>query len=75
MRSESEPIAGDRVATVVSADESMRMYRALVGAGARAELHIYEAAPHAFDATPEFGRQCAAIMQLFLDRNVARVRR
>jgi acetyl esterase/lipase len=59
---------------IVAADESVRMYRALVGTGARAELHIYEGAPHAFDALPDFGRQCAAIMQLFLDRHVVRPR-
>lgn len=59
---------------LVPANESVRMYSALVGAGARAELHVYEGAPHAFDATQEFGRQCASIMQLFLDRNVARPR-
>jgi acetyl esterase/lipase len=58
--------------TVVAPDESMRMYRALTGAGARAELHVYEGAPHAFDAVPEFGRQCASIIQLFLDRHVTR---
>ena len=50
------------------------MYRALTGAGARAELHVYEGAPHAFDAVPEFGRQCASIVQLFLDRHVTRPR-
>lgn len=59
---------------IVPANESVRMYSALVGAGARAELHVYEGAPHAFDATPDFGRQCAAIMQLFLDRHVTRPR-
>lgn len=59
---------------IVSANESVRMYRALVAAGARAELHVYEGAPHAFDASPEFGRQCASIMQLFLDRHVTRPR-
>lgn len=48
--------------------ESMRMYDALIAAGAPAELHLYEGAPHAFDAVPEFGRQCASIMALFLDR-------
>ena len=55
---------------LVSADESVRMYRALVGAGARAELHVYEGAPHAFDATPQYGRHCASLIQLFLDRQV-----
>ena len=60
--------------TTVSVDESLRMYRALIGAGARAELHVYEGAPHAFDAVPEFGRQCASIIQLFLDRHVTQPR-
>ncbi len=59
---------------LVAADESLRMYRALNAAGARAELHIYEGAPHAFDASPEFGRQCAAVMALFLDRHVVNPR-
>jgi acetyl esterase/lipase len=59
---------------VVPSDESVRMYRALVTAGARAELHVYDGAPHAFDALPDFGRQCASIMALFLDRHVANPR-
>jgi acetyl esterase/lipase len=53
---------------------SFAMYRALIDAGAKAELHVYEGAPHAFDAISEFGRQTAAIMALFLDRHVARPR-
>jgi acetyl esterase/lipase len=53
---------------LVSFRESIRMYEALIDAGARAELHVYEGAPHAFDALPDFGRQCASIMALFLDR-------
>lgn len=59
---------------IVPANESVRMYRALADAGAPAELHVYEGAPHAFDSVPEFGRQCASIMALFLDRHVARPR-
>jgi acetyl esterase/lipase len=53
---------------VVNYRESVHMYNALIDAGARAELHLYEGAPHAFDALPDFGRQCASIMALFLDR-------
>ena len=55
---------------LVPADESLRMYRALIGAGARAELHVYEGAPHAFDAQPKYGRQCASTIQLFLERHI-----
>lgn len=59
---------------LVPDEASFRMYRALIDAGARAELHVYSEAPHAFDATPEFGRQTAAITALFLDRYVANPR-
>jgi dipeptidyl aminopeptidase/acylaminoacyl peptidase len=59
---------------LVPVESSFRMYRALIDAGARAELHVYEGAPHAFDAVPEFGRQCASIVALFLDRHVANPR-
>ena len=59
---------------IVAPSESLRMYRALVATGARAELHVYEGAPHAFDSLPDFGRQCAGIMALFLDRHVANPR-
>ncbi len=57
---------------IVPADESLRMYRSLIAAGARAELHVYEGAAHAFDAARDFGRQCAGIMALFLDRHVVK---
>jgi acetyl esterase/lipase len=53
---------------------SIIMYEALRAAGARAELHIYDGVPHAFDASPAFGRQAAAIMDLFLDRTVVNPR-
>lgn len=59
---------------LVPDEASFLMYRALIDAGAKAELHVYEGAPHAFDAIPEFGRQTAAIMALFLDRHVVRPR-
>ncbi|HYM16890.1 MAG TPA: alpha/beta hydrolase [Dehalococcoidia bacterium] len=55
---------------LVPVESSFRMYRALTSAGAAAELHVYEGAPHAFDAEPRYGRQCASIMALFLDRHV-----
>lgn len=53
---------------------SIRMYRALDEAGAPVELHLFADAPHAFDAAPDLGRQCAAIMALFLDRYVVNPR-
>lgn len=66
-------ITGNNDATV-NFRESMHMYGKLVDAGARAELHVYEGAPHAFDALPDFGRQCASIMALFLDRTMVNPR-
>jgi acetyl esterase/lipase len=59
---------------LVPDEASFRMYRALIDAGAKAELHVYSEAPHGFDATTEFGRQTAAIMALFLDRYVTNPR-
>jgi dipeptidyl aminopeptidase/acylaminoacyl peptidase len=56
---------------LVPPEASFQMYRALHEAGASVELHMYDGAPHGFDAIPDFGRQCAAIMSLFLDRYVA----
>lgn len=66
-------ITGNRDELVPHAS-SLRMYQALEKAGRRAELHIYDGAPHGFDAIPDFGRQCAQIMRLFLDRHVANPR-
>jgi acetyl esterase/lipase len=60
--------------TTVPVDASLSMYRALAEAGAPAELHIYDGAPHAFDAAPEFGRQVIDIMALFLDRKLVEPR-
>ncbi len=55
---------------VVPPAASLRMYEALVNAGAPVELHMYAEQPHAFDAASLFGRQCAEIMNLFLRRYV-----
>lgn len=55
---------------LVSDREGLKMYEALSRAGASAELHIYAGQPHAFDAASLFGRQSAAIMDLFLRRYV-----
>jgi acetyl esterase/lipase len=55
---------------VVPVSESVNMYDALRKAGAKSEIHIYEGAPHAFDATAEFGRQVTELILLFVDRQV-----
>lgn len=55
---------------LVPVHASLVMYEALVEANVPAELHLYAEQLHAFDATPAFGRQCAAEMLLFLDRYV-----
>ena len=60
---------GNKDATVpVSA--SQRMYEALTAAGATAEMHIFAGQPHAFDAAPDYGRQCASLIDLFLKRHM-----
>ena len=56
--------------TTVSSQASLAMYRALAREGAPVELHVFNGAPHAFDADPALGRQCADLMALFLDRHV-----
>lgn len=55
---------------LVPVHASLVMYEALAEAGVPTELHLYAEQPHAFDAIPEFGRQCAAEMLLFLNRYV-----
>lgn len=49
---------------------SIRMYEALVAAGAPAELHVFNGAPHGFDAAPDYGRHSAALIDLFLKRHM-----
>ena len=55
---------------IVPVEASFAMYKSLAEAGAPVELHVYDGAPHAFDALPEFGRQLVDIMALFIDRKV-----
>lgn len=55
---------------LVPVHASLVMYEVLAEAGVPTELHLYAEQPHAFDAIPEFGRQCAAEMLLFLNRYV-----
>ena len=55
---------------LVSWHDSDDMYHRLRAAGAKAELHVFEGLPHAFDRLPDFGRHCANLIALFLDRHV-----
>ena len=59
---------------IVPVEASFAMYKALANAGAEVELHVYDGAPHAFDALAEFGHQLTDLMALFLDRKVANPR-
>lgn len=56
--------------TTVPVGDSFKMYEALIAAGASAEMHIFAGQPHAFDAAPDYGRECAALIDLFLKRNM-----
>ena len=55
---------------LVSWHDSDDMYHRLREAGAKAELHVFEGLPHAFDRLPDYGRHCANLIALFLDRHV-----
>ena len=50
--------------------DSHAMYLRLMEAGASCELHIFDGAPHAFDAIPDYGRQTTALIALFLSRHI-----
>jgi len=39
-------------------------------AGARAELHLYDGLPHAFDANSAYSRTVSDLIHLFLQRNM-----
>jgi dipeptidyl aminopeptidase/acylaminoacyl peptidase len=56
---------------IVNVESGVLMYRALIDAGAKAEMHIFEGQPHAFDRDPIYGRQTAALMKIFLDRHTS----
>lgn len=57
--------------TTVPHESSLWMNQALGDANVPVELHVFAGQPHAFDQQPAFGRQCAALMLLFLSRYVA----
>jgi acetyl esterase/lipase len=50
--------------------ESVRLHEALLAAGARSELHVFDGVPHAFDLLPEYGRLSVTLLTLFLDTHV-----
>ena len=55
---------------VVPNSESFNMYHALNKAGAAVELHVFDGAPHAFDRTADFAKQCVQLLVLYFDRKV-----
>jgi acetyl esterase/lipase len=56
--------------TVVPLEHSLEMYQALRAVGVPVDLHIYADQPHAFDASPPYGRRTAEEILFFLDRYV-----
>jgi len=59
---------------VVPCSESFNMYHSLKKTGADVELHVFDGAPHAFDALAEFARPCVQLITLFFDRKVVNPR-
>lgn len=55
---------------IVPVKDSQLMYEALINEGVTTEMHIFAGAKHAFDAEPLFGRQCASLISLFVERHV-----
>ena len=55
---------------IVPRQQNLKLYSALVDAGATVEFHMYDGEPHAFDARPELGREAALLIKSFLNRHV-----
>lgn len=55
---------------VVDWRDSLAMYLCLMDAGVRSELHIFDGAPHAFDALPAYGRRCVDLAALFFQSHL-----
>lgn len=53
---------------VVPYRSSVTMHEALDAKNVNSELHVFANAPHAFDMDRDLGRQCTALMTLFLER-------
>ncbi len=60
--------------TTVPFESSVRLFNALQGAGVPSEMHIFQGLSHVFDRHEEFVQPCAALIDLFLDRNVVNPR-
>jgi acetyl esterase/lipase len=58
----------------VDCSESVHMYEAIIGAGGRAELHVFDGLEHAFDMYPDYGRLSSALMIQFLNSHVLNVK-
>lgn len=54
----------------VDCSESVHMYDAIIAAGGRAELHVFDGLEHAFDTDPDYGRLSASLMIQFLNAHV-----
>jgi dipeptidyl aminopeptidase/acylaminoacyl peptidase len=54
----------------VDSSESVHMYEAIVAAGGRAELHVFDGLEHAFDMRPDYGRLSSSILIQFLNSHV-----
>ena len=55
--------------TLVPPEASLRMHEALAAEKVPVELHMFSGAPHGFDAGRAYGRACAQLMALFLERH------
>jgi acetyl esterase/lipase len=53
---------------MVPRQQSIKMYEALIDAGAPVELHMYDQVPHAFDQDPALAREGVRLILTFLNR-------